>query len=262
MQKRFKNILMGGFAAVFLLALFGWSNVGSGLMSSIIVYDESGSKPTCASMGSSLGWFCAENGVESEGDLDVAGAATFSGALSFVTQTVGVDFNDMRVFDNLAALLPVAAADDDMGNVPGTPGTTAPSLQGVDFGGTATDEKAEFKFVMPSTYTAGSTVTLRLNAGMLTTISDGTATLDAKCWVPDYANADGTVSTDLVTPAAQSINSLTLANIDFVIDDDLSGHALAAGSVLQCQLLFAGSDTTNAGVMAPIIRKIDVVIST
>ena len=64
---------------------------------------------------------------------------------------------------------------------------------------------------MPDTYVSGSTVTLRMHAGMLTTIADTTATLDAQCWVPDYANDDGTVSGDLVTPAAQDINSVTPA---------------------------------------------------
>jgi hypothetical protein len=194
--------------------------------------------------------------------LSVAGTATFSSSITVVSQTIGIPFNDMRVHDNLAALLPVAAAADDMGNVPGTVGTVAPSLQGVDFGGGASDEKATFSFVMPSSYSSGSTVTLRFLAGMLITVADAAATLDAECWVPDYANADGSVSGDLVTPAAQSINSLTLADIDFVVDDDASGHVLAAGSVVQCRISFAGSDTGNLGTMIPIIRKIDVIIST
>jgi hypothetical protein len=177
------------------------------------------------------------------------------------THTIGVPFADMRVHDDLAALLPIAAAADDIGNVPGTVGTTAASLQGIDFKGAATDEKATFSFVLPADYVAGSTVTARFNAGVLTTIADTALTLDLECWVPDYANADGTVSTDLVTPAAQSINSLTLANIDFVVDDDLTGHALAAGSVVQCRMAFAGSDTGALGVMVPIVRKIDLLIT-
>lgn len=202
------------------------------------------------------------NSLVVDDTLAVTGATALSGAFTYVTHSIGIAFNDMRVHDNLAALLPVAAAADDMGNVPGTVGTTAPSLQGVDFGGTSTDEKATFSFVIPPTYLAGSTVTLRFNAGMITAVSDGTATLDAECWVPDYANADGTVSSDLVTTAAQSINSLTFANKDFAVGDAVSGHALAAGSVVQCRISFAGSDTGNLDVMIPAIRKIDVLITT
>lgn len=180
----------------------------------------------------------------------------FQGLVTKKEGVVSIPFNDCRVHDNLAALLPVAAAADDMGNVPGTVGTTAPSLQGVDFGGGSTDEKCTFQVVLPDWYEMGQSVTLEAVAGMLTTISDGTATLDCECWVPDYANDDGTVSTDLCTTTALSINSLVLTEKDFTINPSVTGHQLQAGNVLQFRLSFGGSDTGNAGAMIPIIRSL------
>lgn len=200
----------------------------------------------------------AKVAVVPDGDLEVQ----FQDTVTKKTGTVGISFNDCRVHDNLAALLPVAAAADDMGNVPGTVGTTAPSLRGVDFGATTSDEKCAFSVVLPDWYEPGCTIALVANAGMLTTVSDGTATLDVECWVPDYANADGSVSSDLCTTAATSINSTTFADKSFTIDDDVTDHELAPGDLLQFRLSFAGSDSGNAGDgITCVIRKLHLAIS-
>lgn len=164
-----------------------------------------------------------------------------------------VPLTDMRVHDAVSSLLPAAAANDDMGLVTGTPGTNAPTLQGVDFGGTATDEKCLFVFALPIEYDAGQSITVRCHAGMLTTVSDGTATLDCEVWSDD---GDGTVSADLCATAAQSINSLTLADIDFAV----TPTGLSAGDLLFVRLSFGGSDTGNAGVMIPTITKVSVLL--
>jgi hypothetical protein len=205
------------------------------------------------------------NLTPSGGTVAVTGAGSYTAGLTVVSQTIGIDFSRMRVFNNTAALLPVAGAADDLGQVNGTLGTNAPSLQTEDLkaeGGNPTLNRAYFEFLLPPTYLAGSTVTLRLRAGMLTTIADDAATLDAECWVPDYTNDDGTVSGDLVTPVAQNINSTTLANIDFTIDDDAAGHNLAAGSLVQCQITTSVSDGATGTAVIAIIRKIDVIIAT
>lgn len=179
-----------------------------------------------------------------------------------VSGTVGVDFNDCRVHDNLAALLPVAGATDDLGNVPGTVGTTAPSLQTEDLKAAgATDNKATFFLKVPDWYLPGSTLTLVCNAGMITTVADTTATLDVECWVPDYANADGTVSSDLCTTAAQSINSTTFADKSFTIDDDVAGHAIAPGDILQFRITTAVNDGATGTAVIAAIRKIHLAVS-
>ena len=190
---------------------------------------------------------------------------TVSGGLGVVAQTIEISFSDMRVFDNPAALLPAAGATDDLGIVLGTPGTNQVSLQTEDLkaeGGNPTLNKAMFYWVVPPTYVAGSTVTVRINGGMTTTISDDAATVDVECWVPDYANADGSVSSDLIGTAAQDINSVTFGNDDFTLDDDLSGHELAAGSVVQCIVTTSVSDGATGTAVIATIRRVQILIST
>jgi hypothetical protein len=161
--------------------------------------------------------------------------------------------SQMRVHDARQTNLPGTAANDDMGLITGTPGTDAPTLQGVDFGGTTTDEKAAFTFVLPPEYVAGESITLRVRAAMLTTVSDGTATVDAEVF---KENGDGGVGSDICATAAQSINSLTPANKDFTI----TPTGLVAGDVLQVRLSFVGSDTGNVGVMIPEISKVSMLL--
>lgn len=168
-------------------------------------------------------------------------------------QAYPVPITACRVHDAMSTVLPAAAANDDMGVTTGTPGTNAPTLRGVDFGGASTDEKCGFQFVLPQAYRDGETITLRCHAGMLTTVSDGTATLDVECWKDD---GDGTVSSDICATAAQSINSTTLANYDFTI----TPTDLVGGDVLNIRLSFGGSDTGNAGVMIPTITAITMLL--
>lgn len=154
-----------------------------------------------------------------------------------------------RVHDALHTNLPATAANDDMALITGTPGTDAPTLQGVDFGGTSCDEKAAFEFALPPEYVSGETITVVVTAAMLTTLSDGTATVDVECWAIDGA---GAVSADICATAAQSINSLTPAAKSFTI----TPTSRVAGDVLIVRLAFAGSDTGNVGVMIPEIQKV------
>jgi len=162
-----------------------------------------------------------------------------------------IPLTEFRTHNDMAVNLPAAAADDDMGLVTGTPGTHAPTLQGVDFGGTTSDEEGTFHFSLPNSYIAGAAVTVRVRAGMLTTVSDGTATLDCEAYLDDE---DGTVSSDSCATAAQSINSVALADYDFV----LTTTYYSPGETVVINLTFAGSDTGNAGVMACLITKVQV----
>lgn len=159
-----------------------------------------------------------------------------------------IPFTSCRVHDALATNLPAAAAADDMGLNTGTPGTDAPTLRGVDFGGTTSDDKCSFEFVLPPEYDEGQSFTLRIRAAMLTTVSDGTCTVDVECW---QAGDDGTVGSDLCATAAQSINSLTPADKDF----EITPTGLLVGAKLIVRVSFAGSDTGNAGVMIPAILQ-------
>jgi len=172
------------------------------------------------------------------------------------TGTFLIPITTAKRFDAMATDVPAAAANDDMGLITGTPGTDPPRLQGVDFGGTTADEKCAFEYILPQTYVAGQAVTLRVRAGMLTTVSDGTATLDAEVWRDD---GDGTMgAADICDTAAQSINSLTMANIDFTI----TPTTLNPGDKIIINLSFAASDTGNLGVMIPEIQEISLLCVT
>lgn len=194
-----------------------------------------------------------------DGDyLEVApSAASILGAIarSALTQDAlkpyTIPLTSLVVHDAMQTKLPGTSSADDMALITGTPGTDAPTLQGVDFGGTTSDEKGSFEFVLPAEYDAGETVTVRVRAAMLTTVSDGTATVDVECW---KADGDGAVGTDICATAAASINSLTPANKDFTI----TPTGLVAGDKLIIRLSFAGSDTGNVGVMIPEISNVAV----
>lgn len=183
-----------------------------------------------------------------------AGATTLRSALGQDDLAIyAVPVTSMRVHDAMHTVLPGTAANDDMAIITGTPGTDAPTLQGVDFGGTSTDEKCAFEFVLPPEYVAGETVVCRLTAAMITAVSDGTATVDVEAWETTKA---GAVGADICATAAQSINSLTAADKDFV----LTPTSLVAGDKLIVRLSFAGSDTGNLAVMIPEISSVQMLL--
>jgi len=189
-----------------------------------------------------MGRFLIPDNFVERGDLKIQEDAVYN-----------IPMTSIKVHDAMITNLPGTAANDDMGLITGTPGTNAIRLQGVDFGGTSTDEKAGLEFVLPPEYVAGGSITVRANAQMVTAVSDGTATLDCECWSDD---GDGTVSSDLCATAAQSINSLTAANKDFTI----TSTALVPGDRLFIRLAFAGSDTGNLAVMIPQINAIKILL--
>ena len=165
-----------------------------------------------------------------------------------------IPLSAMRVHDNFAANLASTATSGDMGLVTGTPGTDAPTLQGSDFGGGSVSDKATFQFALPPEYVSGGPISLRLRAAMLTTVSDGTATVDVECWPQDD---DGGASADICATAAQSINSLTPAAKTFTI----TPTNLLPGEILTFRLSFGGSDAGDAGVMVPEISKVSVLLN-
>jgi len=120
----------------------------------------------------------------------------------------------LRVWDAPSTALPAAAANDDLGVYDNTFLTAAPTVEAGDAKAAKVTRKARFMFAVPPEYVAGQTITLRVNAGMKTTVSDKTATLDAEV-VRQAAPA-----VDICATAAQSINNLVAANKDFVITPD------------------------------------------
>jgi len=189
-----------------------------------------------------VGDFLSVEGAGSGKFVEVAAASTYGHTIPLST---------LRTWDAMATNLPGAAANDDLAYITGTPGTDAPTVQAADSGGASPTQKAAFEFVLPETYRAGSAVTLRVKAGVLTTVFDTSLTLDASAYLDA---GDGTVGSDLVTTAAQSINSLTMANKDFTI----TPTGLVPGDRLLIVLTVAGVDSGDAGVMIPEIQAIDI----
>lgn len=166
-------------------------------------------------------------------------------------QAYAIPLTIMRTHDALATTLPGTAANDDMALITGTPGIDAPTLQGVDFGGTTSDEKAGFQFILPPEYVSGGQIQVIVRAAMLTTVADTSCTIDVQCWPQDD---NGAATADICATAAQNMNSLTPANYTFTI----TPTNRIAGDVLNIRLAFAGTDAGNLGVMIPEISKVTV----
>jgi hypothetical protein len=189
-------------------------------------------------------------------DKYIAYTATAAGTVSRadITTDTGIatlNLTDARVWNARVTSLPNAAAADDMGLINGTSKTDPLLLQGIDFKAGTTDEACYFSFTLPENYVDGGTITIRVRAGMNTTVSAGTATVDVNCYTNDD---DGTLSADLCETAAQSINNLTAADKDFVI----TPTGVVAGEQLDIFLTFGGTDGATGTAVIPQINKVQV----
>lgn len=156
---------------------------------------------------------------------------------------------DFRVHDANQTPLPATAANDDLAQIGGTFGTATPTIQAADPGGTSVTAYGRIQTQLPGDYVAGSPVTLRARAGVLTSVADASCTLDAEVYAAD---GDGGVSADLCATAAQSMNSLTFANLDFTV----TPTALGPGDVLDIRLTVAAVDAGNTGTIIPEISEV------
>ena len=192
-----------------------------------------------------------EGDVRVTGDLQVDGSMPTiqrSGLQQESAAVYAVPVTRFRVHDSIDDPLPAAGASDDLGCYGGTYGTDAPKLSTGDLKAAgATTRYGRDILVLPPEYVAGQTVTLRLSAGMETTIADTTATVEVECYKSDREGAaDGS---DICATAAQSINSLTFADKDFTI----TPTGLTAGDQLDVRLALAVNDgATGTAVIATI----------
>jgi hypothetical protein len=162
-----------------------------------------------------------------------------------------VNLMDFRVWDALQTNLPGTSANDDLSIATGTFGTNAPSLQTSDLKAAgATTRYARAMVALPAEYAAGETVAIVLHTGMITTVSDTTATVDVEAYSSDK---DNTVSAELVTTSAQDINSLTFASDSFVI----TPTALVPGSFLDIRLTLAVNDAATGTAVIACIASVE-----
>lgn len=189
-------------------------------------------------------------------DVYITGALSVSGDLppypraSLVQDTLAlypIPWGSWRVWDAYQTVLPGTPATDDLALIGGTFGTGTPSIQTEDLKTAgATNKYARTMLVLPPEYDGGETLSVRFHAGMLTTVADGSATIDAEVYLSD--NEAG-LGLDLVTTAAQSINSLTLADKDFTIDP----AGLVAGDILDLRITLAINDAASGTAVKGIV---------
>lgn len=166
-----------------------------------------------------------------------------------------VPLEHIRVHDALQTNLPTSAASDDLGFVIGTFGTDAPVVQSSDGKNTTITQRGRFNFRLPENYAAGEALSVVSWAGMKTTISSTTATIDFEVHAKN--DSTGAVGADLCTTSATTINSLTATAQEFTI----TPTGLASGDELDIRVTIAINDTGTATAVIGRIMKLYMLLS-
>jgi hypothetical protein len=89
---------------------------------------------------------------------------------------------------------------------------------------------------------------------METTVADVSCTIDAEAYIAN----DGTLTSDLVTTSATSMNSLTVANYEFT----LSSGSIDPGDLIEVRLSIACNDAATATAVTPVVYEVALVADT
>lgn len=165
-----------------------------------------------------------------------------------------IPFTSLRVWDAVASNLPSAAAADDLGLVTGTWATNPVRVTAGDVKTTGSTRRLYFAVPIPANYEDGQTIQVRIRAKMETTVADTSCMIDLEA----YVGTSGTLGSDLVTTAAQSMNSLTAASYDFTINP----IGVDPGDLLECRLSIAYNDAATATAVTPAVYKIALLCDT
>ena len=166
-----------------------------------------------------------------------------------------IPLTECRVWDAMQTNIPGTAATDDLELNTGTLGTDAPNLQTGDLKAAgATTRYAAFLFPLPPEYVDGQAVTVRLSAGMKTTIADVSATCDVEAYEHNRKLA---VGADLCSTGNQSCNSLTFADKDFTI----TPTSLVTGDILHIRVALAINDAATVTAVIGVIGQIEVLVN-
>lgn len=161
-----------------------------------------------------------------------------------------IPLTTLRVHDAPATNLPSTGATDDLGLYTGAMGTAPPTVQTGDLKAAgATTRYARFQVALPAEYVAGSACRFKLNAGMKTTISDGTATIDMEVYPSD---GDGTMGSDVCATSATTINDLTAADKTFV----MTATSLTPGMLLDCRIAIAINDGATLTAVIGVLNQL------
>lgn len=192
------------------------------------------------------------NNLDVQGDLVVRGALpTYPRASLRQDDFYGesIPLVAFRVHDAFQTALGTAGTDD-LGITAGAHGTGVPYLTAGDCKAAAVTRYGRAVVRIPDNYVAGESVRLVVHAGMLTTVSDGTATVDFQAFkVGTNALVSGA---DLVATAATTINSLTFADVAF----NVTSTSLSPGDELDIKIAVACTDTATATAVIPAIQTV------
>jgi len=209
-----------------------------------------------SALGPFAGWFLEAAGTTTGTVLlylDSRDAAVVLARAALVQQDAiayPITFDKFHVWDAPQTNIPGTPANDDLGLIDNSFGTAAPTIETGDVKTTTVTRKTRCQFAVPAEYVAGQTITARINAGMKTTISDGTATVDVEC--VRQAAAD----TDICATAAQSINSLDAADKDFTI----TPTDVVPGDILDVVLSVAIADTATGTAVIGQINTVELLL--
>ncbi len=192
--------------------------------------------------------------VQVDGNLTVNGTQNIkrSQLVQEDLLTYGINPLSWRIYDNLASLLPVAAAGDDLGST-ATIGSSFPYLDTGDIKTTSSTRYARTQFLLPVEYVAGQSVTLRMSCAAITTVADGSMVADAEVYRSDR---EGGISGDLNSTAAQDMNSLSWQNLDFVITPTLLGP----GDMLDIRVFITYVDTATGTAVIGRIGAVELLL--
>ena len=180
-----------------------------------------------------------DNSVRSNAAIQAGANIAYTKLAQRVLSSFPLRVEDWRIWDDPRAVLPNAAGgEDDLYIEDGTWGTNAWLLRSDDSGGVTVTQYAARSIVIPFEYEDGESLTIRIPCAMAV-VAETSADIDVECYASD---GDGTLSADLCATAAQSFNSATFANKDFVI----TPTTLTASMVLFVRIKVVIVDGTNA----------------
>lgn len=160
-----------------------------------------------------------------------------------------IPLTSLRIHNAFQTVLSGTAGTDDLGLLGTAFGTAAPTVVTSDAKATTIQQYARFMVQLPQEYQAGETVQIRAFAGMKTTDTDTSATIDLVVY--KLTGDGGITGGDICATAAIDISgSTTNSARDFTI----TSATLGPGDVLDCRIAI---DITDGATGTAVIGEID-----
>ena len=162
-----------------------------------------------------------------------------------------IQWTDWRVWDAYNTVLPGTSASDDLGLYGGAFGSAQPLIRTYDVKAAGAQTlRARAMVPLPDRYVAGQTVTIRLAAGMVTTVADTTCTLLVEAY---RIGKDNSIGSQICPTGALTMNTLGMSTKSFTI----TASTLSAGDVLDVRMSIAVNDAATATAVIAAISGAD-----